>query len=306
MPAADTQRPPLETLVGQYARHLKRLPVSTNTVRLYLHGVESFTKWLASQGKHEYDEVVSEHLAATHAVRDYKRHLLTVRKLAPKTVDAHLTGISSLFSWLGMDRPDVPMCINSRSIQADPKSLSEDELRDVLRAAERRGVRDHALVMLLYASGARVAETVALDVDDVPLSERKGVVLIRHGKGGKPREVPLGDAGAIQLLNRWNRVRVSEYGLPNASGPLFVTTKRDRLSSRSVQHIVAKVGSAAGVDLTPHMLRHTFARTLIDKGVDVSTVSDLLGHSNLNTTMVYTRPRAAHREAAVAALAIDY
>lgn len=295
--------PSLDTLAVAFETATRRMPLSPASVRAYVWGVREYAAWLGVQTKHAYDEVVSDSVVATHAARDFRRYLLTERKLAPKTVDSAVTAIGAMYGWLGMARPDVKSAAPSRP--AEPKSLEEDQVRDVLRAAERRGLRDHALVMTLYAAGLRISECGALDVDDVPLSERRCVVKVRAGKGDKPRDVPVEFQEAITLLNRWSRAR-RDQGMPADSGPLFTTTTGARLSVRSIHYVVAQVGKKAGVELTPHTLRHTYGRTMIDRGHDVFTVADLMGHSSVNTTMVYARSRASHRAAAAASVAIDY
>ncbi|NYI79986.1 hypothetical protein [Nocardioides panzhihuensis] len=141
-------RPTLQKLP---AAHLARLPISDHTRRSCGQAVTGFVDWLPFRLKHDYDQVVTDPIAATHTVRDYRRHLLTRRRLKPKTVDAAMTGIANLYLWFGMPRPDVRSAAPSR--RNAPQSLAEDQVRDVLRAAERRGVRDHALVNLLHASG---------------------------------------------------------------------------------------------------------------------------------------------------------
>ncbi|WP_179661826.1 tyrosine-type recombinase/integrase [Nocardioides panzhihuensis] len=216
-----------------------------------------------------------------------------------------MTGIANLYLWFGMPRPDVRSAAPSR--RPAPQSLEEDQVRDVLRAAERRGIRDHALVNLLHASGVRISEAVELDVDDVPFGERKGIVHVRLGKGEKPRSIPLaGPSSALRALAAWCAHRRDQLGMPDDAGPLFVSRRGERLAERSIRDVVTKVGTAAGVELSPHTLRHTFGRGLVDKGVDLPTVATLMGHNDVNTTMVYTGPRTDHLEAATRLIAVDY
>ncbi|MFD4328326.1 tyrosine-type recombinase/integrase [Nocardioides sp. NPDC058538] len=303
--SAPPSRPTLQKLPSAYAAHLERLPISDHTRRSYGQAVTGFVDWLPFQLKHDYDQVVSDPIAATHAVRDYRRYLLTQRRLAPKSVDAAMTGIANLYLWFGMPRPDVRSAAPSR--RPAPQSLEEDQVRDVLRAAERRGVRDHALVNLLHASGVRISEAVELDVDDVPFSERKGVVHVRLGKGEKPRDIPLsGPSSALRALAAWCAYRRDQLGMPDDAGPLFVSRRGERLAERSMRDVVTKVGTAAGVELSPHTLRHTFGRALVDKGADLPTVATLMGHNDVNTTMVYTGPREDHLVAATRLIGIDY
>lgn len=298
-------RPTLQKLPAAYAAHVERLPVSEHTRRSYCQAVTGFVDWLPFQLKHDYEAVVSDPIAATHAVRDYRRYLLTQRRLKPKSVDTVMTGIANLYLWFGMPRPDVRSAAPSR--RGAPKSLAEDQVRDVLRAAERRGVRDHALVNLLHASGVRISEAVELDVDDIPFTERKGVVHVRLGKGEKPRDIPLsGPSSALRALAAWRAHRRDQLGMPDDAGPLFTTRAGDRLAERSIRDVVTKVGTAAGVELSPHTLRHTFGRTLVDAGVDLPTVATLMGHNDVNTTMVYTGPHADHLEAATRLIEVDY
>lgn len=302
---ATASRPMLAKLPAAYAAHLARLPISDHTQRSYHQAVAGFADWLPFQLKHDYDQVVSDPIAATHAVRDYRRYLLTQRRLAPKSVDAAMTGLANLYLWFGMPRPDVRSAAPSR--RPAPQSLAEDQVRDVLRAAERRGVRDHALVNLLHASGVRISEAVELDVDDVPFTERKGVVHVRLGKGEKPRNIPLsGPSSALRALAAWRAHRRDQLGMPDDAGPLFTTRRGVRLAERSIRDVVTKVGTTAGVELSPHTLRHTFGRTLVDQGVDLPTVATLMGHNDVNTTMVYTGPREDHLEAAARLIGIDY
>ena len=167
--SAISSRPTLQKLSAAYAAHLARLPTSTHTRRSYGQAVIGFVDWLPFHLKHDCDQVVTDPIAATHAVRDYRRYLLTQRRLKPKSVDTVMTGIANLYLWFGMPRPDVRSAAPSR--RPAPKSLTEDQVRDVLRAAERRGIRDHALVNVLHASGVRISEAVEVDVDDIPFTD---------------------------------------------------------------------------------------------------------------------------------------
>ncbi|MGE0546431.1 MAG: tyrosine recombinase XerC [Kofleriaceae bacterium] len=154
-------------------------------------------------------------------------------------------------------------------------------------------LRDVALLELLYATGLRVSEACALDLTDID-RDRYGVpmVLVRHGKGGKSRQVPLGGA-ADRALAAYLPARSSLRARDQA---MFVNASGERLTTRSVQRMVKRWTVAGGVhaDATPHKLRHSFATHLLDEGVDLRAIQELLGHASLASTQVYTKVSLDH------------
>jgi len=169
-------------------------------------------------------------------------------------------------------------------------SAAEDARHAKLR------LRDAALLELVYATGLRVSEACALDVTDID-RDRYGVpiVLVRHGKGGKSREVPLGGA-ATRALDAYLAAR-RDLAAPNTSAAaLFVNAAGGRLTTRSVQRMVRRWSIAGGVaaSATPHGLRHSFATHLLDEGVDLRSIQELLGHASLASTQIYTKVSLEH------------
>jgi integrase/recombinase XerD len=161
--------------------------------------------------------------------------------------------------------------------------------------------RDLAILQLLRHTGIRVGELTALRLGDVTLSERKGQLVVRSGKGSKYRVVPL-NADARKALNDYLAVRPK-----STSDFLFLGRRSDGLSERSVEKIVLKYAQQAGLeDVSPHTLRHTFGKSALDAGVDLVTVSRLMGHERLETTAIYTTPSPQDLERAVARLEADY
>jgi integrase/recombinase XerC len=154
------------------------------------------------------------------------------------------------------------------------------------RAQQLLRLRDAALLELLYGTGLRVSEACALDVGDIDRA-RYGVpmVLVRHGKGDKARQVPLGGA-ADRALAAYLPAR-RELGA--TSDALFVNYEGERLTPRSVQRMTRKWGPT-----TPHGLRHSFATHLLDEGVDLRAIQDLLGHASLASTQIYTKVSLDH------------
>jgi integrase/recombinase XerC len=166
-----------------------------------------------------------------------------------------------------------------------PKSLSPDEVARLLEIAptDRVALRDRALLELLYSSGLRLAEIVALDLDDLA---GDGTVRVT-GKGGKVRVVPVGRP-ARDALQSWLTMRASWTG-PDETA-LFVGARGGRIGARAVQRIVARRGrtQALAQPVHPHMLRHSFASHVLESSGDLRAVQELLGHASLSTTQIYT------------------
>jgi len=166
-------------------------------------------------------------------------------------------------------------------------SASEDARHTLLR------LRDAALLELLYGTGLRVSEACALDLGDVD-RDRHGVpmLLVRHGKGNKSRHVPIGGA-ADRALAAYLPARQQ---LAATGSALFVNAGGRRLTPRSVQRMVKRWTIAGGVsaDATPHSLRHSFATHLLDEGVDLRAIQELLGHASLGSTQIYTKVSLDH------------
>jgi len=180
------------------------------------------------------------------------------------------------------------------------RTLSADE---AARHAVLR-LRDQALLELVYSTGLRVSEACSLDVGDIDRGRyATPLVLVRRGKGGKSREVPLGEV-ADRALAAYEAVR-PELGGPAGGGrgngagstaALFVNARGERLAPRSVQRMVARWAVAGGIHAraTPHVLRHSFATHLLDAEVDLRSIQELLGHASLSSTQIYTKVSLDH------------
>lgn len=287
--------------LAAWERWIDRTGLSPATKRTYAGEVRAFVLWIGQQDKHRPDEVFTDPNTRNYAVKDYRRHLLGERRRAPKGVDTAMTSLSSIYRWCGLGPAAVPAAARRRTA---PKSLTADNMRDVLRAAERRGVRDLALVGFAFGTGLRVAELNALDLDDVWVSERKGAVQVRLGKGEQPRTVALNSQVRL-LLGPWLAQR-ARWGVDEGERALFVTQAGQRMAVRTMRHSISEVGRAAGLPVAPHTLRHTFARLQIDAGVDIVSLADQMGHRDVNTTRVYSRPTPQNLEAAVENLVIEF
>jgi integrase/recombinase XerD len=180
-----------------------------------------------------------------------------------------------------------------------PKALEVGEVERLLAAAGAggpRGLRDRALLELLYGTGARISEAVGAAVDDLDLDD--GTVLL-HGKGGRSRLVPVGGY-AVAAVRAWLRTgrpalaAAGRSGLSGAGPALFLNARGGRLSRQSAWTILREAAARAGLPtggsraVSPHTLRHSFATHLLDGGADIRVVQELLGHASVTTTQVYT------------------
>jgi integrase/recombinase XerC len=172
-------------------------------------------------------------------------------------------------------------------VAARPLSVEESARQETLR------LRDRALLELVYATGLRVAEVCGLDTFDIDRARyQTPMVVVRRGKGGKSREVPLGGQADRALEAYLDRRRT----LGAQGTALFVNARGTRLTVRSVQRLVSHWAVAGGVHAraTPHGLRHSFATHLLDEGVDLRSIQELLGHASLASTQIYTQVSLDH------------
>ena len=196
---------------------------------------------------------------------------------------------------LAEDDPTVLMETAKRS-QPLPKALTLDEvmaLLDVPDTATPAGRRDRAVLEFLYASGARVSEVVGLDQEDIDLESGTAIVT---GKGNKQRLVPLGGF-AIRAIEAYlpDRLRFRLSG--RDSGALFLNARGGRLTRQGLWGIVRKHATRAGIPVdrvSPHVLRHSAATHMVERGADLRSVQELLGHATITTTQVYTRVTPQH------------
>lgn len=285
--------------LSAYLAWLQGRPLAARSRQAYGHQVRRYLMWLGDRSPVDGDPLADE-AARDWAVRDYKRHLKAVEQWKPASVNLALAALDSFYTQLGLGRTVV----RREDLRAKaPRALSEEQQRRLLRIAERASARDRAIVVMLLYTGLRLAEVVALDIDDVRTSARKGVVIVRSGKGDTYREVPL-NALVRQVLDEW----LTERGtlVPDGQRALFLGRGGRRLAKRSVDDVVRGLGKDAGVKLSAHVLRHTFLTAMVRQGSDLVLVAELGGHRRLETTRRYSLPSDADRLLAVERLQIDY
>ncbi|MFZ5898007.1 MAG: tyrosine-type recombinase/integrase [Bacillota bacterium] len=277
-----------------FESYLRGRGLSRGTVDIYQGHVRRFLAWV--EGTYGEPDIAA---VTPLDVADYRRYLLNGgRKSA--TVNNALDALGAFFAWAretGQVEADPTDGVRrAREEKGAPRWLTRREVGALVRAAQKYGSRrDQLLVILLLHTGLRVSEAVALRVDDVTIRERSGHVIVRRGKGDKYREVP---------LNVTARKAISDWLAAHPGGPWLFPGRQDApLTRRAAEKALASLGRLAGVDVTPHRLRHTFCKLLLDAGVSLDHVAALAGHGNLNTTARYTRPGVDDLERAVERLA---
>ncbi len=269
-----------DTQVHAYLQTLN----SDRTRRTYAHALEDFHTWYVQT----YDEPPDATLLTAEEVREWRHHLATERRLAASTVNQRLAALKGLARHHGRELR-VP---GMKRVLPPVEPLNGRELGRLLAVAageDWQARRDAAILNLLARAGLRVGEVIALRPEDVTLSPRQGQVVVRAGKGLKERTVPLPKA-AREALQTYLEVR------PGWAGEhLFVSRTGRPLAARDVQRLVEKTARRAGLKrrITPHMLRHTYATRALRRGVDLATLSRLLGHESLTTTARYLHPDRA-------------
>ena len=228
--------------------------------------------------------------ADSQALAAHQRRLLRAG-LAPRTLRRALASLRGFFGHLvgAGERPDNPAVhlLPPRRLQQLPKVLSEDQVAALLAApdpSQRLGLRDKAMLELLYATGLRVSELVGLTLAQLRLDEG---FLVAFGKGSKERIVPVGEQ-AEQWLRRY-LVEVRGGLLAGRHPEVFLNHRGGRLTRQGFWKILEGYGRRAGIRaLSPHVLRHSFATHLLEHGADLRAVQMMLGHADISTTQIYT------------------
>jgi integrase/recombinase XerD len=285
-----------DRLSGQISRFLDYLSVerglAQNTIEAYRRDLVRYRAYLRQQGIRDatrVDESVVSSFVASFSVTEYEEG----RRYRASTIARALAAVRTFHAFLlregeatddpseGVVRPKVPRTL--------PRPLTVDEVTTLLAVpsdAQPAGLRDRAILEVLYGAGLRISELVGLDVDDVDLEEGSVKVL---GKGSKERVVPLGRFATRAVSSYLTRARPALAR--DRSGPaLFLNQRGGRLTRQGADRILKLAAAGAGLKkrVTPHMLRHSFATHLLEGGADVRVVQELLGHASLATTQIYT------------------
>jgi len=255
-----------------------------NTLQAYRTDLYTFAEWQYQRGNTDLLQTSATDLHAYLALQGGRSARSTARRLS---------SLRRLFQYLareGRISTDPTVNIDSPRLgRSLPKSLTEADVEALLQAPDintRTGMRDRAMLEVLYATGLRVSELVGLRLDQINL--RQGVIRV-IGKGNKERLVPLGEE-SVDWLNRYIRDVRPEFfkGQPDAT--LFPSNRGTPQTRQTFWHAIKRYAIVAGVNkpISPHVLRHAFATHLLNHGADLRVVQMLLGHSDISTTQIYT------------------
>jgi integrase/recombinase XerD len=290
-------------LAVEAERYLDHLAVerglSEHTLSAYRRDLRRYVAFLTRRDMLEPGEVeevtvrsfVASLSASTHGPNDAPYRATSVARTLSAVRSFHRfllrEGVTDRDPAVGVPQPRLP-----RSL---PRPLPVEDVRRLLEAPDEgspAGLRDRAILELLYGSGLRISELTGLDVDDLDLEEGSVRVL---GKGGKEREVPLGSFGRDAVGAYLTRGRPALASVATR-GAVFLNARGGRLSRQSCARLLSRYVRLAGIErrVTLHTLRHSFATHLLEGGADVRVVQELLGHASVATTQIYTLVTARH------------
>jgi len=283
-----TLKTPQRDLTREFLTYIQvEKGLARHTLQSYAHDLKRLKAWAAHSGK-----------PLTELTRpDLRKWIASLSRegLAPSSIARAVSATRGFFRFLMIDghiktQPTEDLDTPQRFAYL-PKFLTEDEIDRLFAAPDistDEGVRDRALIELMYAAGLRVSELVGLKRTDV---ETQAGLVLCHGKGSKERRVPVGKS-AIHWLQRYATVKAA-YGATNS---LFLFLHRGRpLTRQFAWSMIKRYAAQAGLqDISPHTLRHSFATHLLQHGADSRSVQALLGHSDISTTQIYTHITDRH------------
>ncbi|MGN1182041.1 MAG: tyrosine recombinase XerC [Faecalibacillus sp.] len=270
-----------------YQKHYSSL-----TVKSYERNIDEFIDYLKQEDIHSFQEVKYP------LIRGYLSFLYN-KNLSKNSINHRISSLRSLYRFLLKQElvDDNPMLLveNVKVPQKNPDFLFPKEMNELLDSIDTNnhlGIRNKAMLELMYASGLRCSEIVNLTINCIDFSSH---VLLIHGKGNKDRYVPFHEYASHWLYQYLNEIR-PELTVKTNHSYVFVNNRGEKMTNRGVEDIVKRV--AKNYDPTkkihPHTFRHSFATHLLNAGADLRTVQELLGHENLSTTQIYTHVTKEH------------
>lgn len=276
-----------EIIMKNYLNYMKNeKKLSSNTLEAYVRDITQFKDFLAQNQIEQYAETNKTTIIT---------YLMALQKSgrATSTISRNLASLRCFYQYLlNQNLISEDPTLNLRSLKAEkkiPPILTEEEINLLLaqpKASSFKGGRDKAMMELLYATGLRVSEIIAINMGDIDLD--LGILTI-SGDENNRRVVPVGQM-AIEALTSYITLYMNEKDEDEDEYPLFVNYSGNRLTRQGFWKIIKQYAKKANIDktITPHTLRHSFAVHLIENGADMKTVQEMLGHSDISTTQVYS------------------
>lgn len=277
----------MEELVKRFINFLENdKKLSLNTLQSYRRDIEQYIDFLREVKIYSIEQSTKTTIIA---------YLLALQKKgrATSTISRNLASIRSLYQHLvktGIISSDPTTELESPKIEKKlPQILSTQEVELLLnqpQCVDLKGYRDKAMLELLYATGIRVSELISLDIDDVNIDAG----YIRCSKGARERIIPIGSMALTALYEYIEKARSSMIQTPDEKS-LFVNVNGKRLTRQGFWKIIKLYKNMAKInkDITPHTLRHSFAAHLLENGADLKSIQEMLGHSDISSTQIYTQ-----------------
>jgi integrase/recombinase XerD len=284
--------------VSGFLDHLRiERGLAANSIAAYQRDLHKLTSYFEAQSLNT-DAITSADISAFEVS-------LKALDLAPASINRIMSAVRTFYKYQNREYKVVDPTTDiahNKSARRLPKALTVAEVISLIDAGLREGdvisLRDHAILELLYSSGARVSEIIGINLSDFAKSNLSGeeiTTLKVRGKGGKERIVPLGKFAVAAIDNYLVRTRpdlAAKSGRKESSinGALFLNQKGTRISRQSAWQIVLTAAERAGITskVSPHVFRHSYATHLLDGGADIRVVQELLGHASVTTTQIYT------------------
>lgn len=265
--------------------------LSPNTVRAYRLDIEDFMRWCERNS--------CDVFAVNH--RSFRRYLaeLDAARYSRRTINRRLSALRAFYAWMSVnglvDSDPTAVVVSPKQPKSLPRKITPADVDRLLTISNRTtpdGLRNQAILELMYACGARIGEVANLKVGDVSFPARQ---VRLFGKGAKQRIVPLHPLALDTLAHYLADARPKLLG-PKSGDALFLSTRGNPMSADTLRKAFKQCCELAGLpgDVTPHDMRHTFASDLVENGADLRSVQELLGHASLSTTQIYTHLSAAH------------
>jgi integrase/recombinase XerD len=269
--------------------------LSSNSISAYKRDLAKFSEYLVKE-KLDFEKLSENEITGFEV-------WLKSLGMAVTSINRNISALKSFYKYLAQEfatNNPVSSVASSKVPRRLPKALTVKEITALINSTKREGdpisLRDHAIVELLYGTGARVSEIVGVDINDFSQSEMEGnpVTTVKlRGKGSKERIVPLGRFAKNAIDEYLVRIRpslISKSKSKSVETALFLNQRGSRLSRQSAWQMISDAADATGLSgkVSPHVFRHSYATHLLDGGADIRVVQELLGHASVTTTQIYT------------------